>query len=413
VAFLLSDLSGGGVQRMTLALVDGLVRRGAACRLVLCRAEGPLVDTLPVGLPVDVLQPRRTAAARVAIWRADPAGTLALARPVLLPWRTRKIFRYLPALAAQLRARPPAILVAATPPLNLMAVWARRLAGATTKLVLTERTAPSVMLRNEPVWHKRYLAPVMRRTYPRADAIVAVSDALARDLAAVVGLEPGGIRTIYNPVVGPEVAAGAAAPLDHSWFAAGTPPVILAVGRLGEQKDFHTLVRAFIELRRTREARLMILGEGGTPAEDARLRGELTELAAAAGVGGDLALPGFVANPFAYMARAALFVLSSRYEGLPGVLIQAMACGCPVVSTDCPTGPREILEEGRQGPLVPVGDVAAMARAMAVTLDQPPDRQSLRRRAAAFGKDRSVERYLALFRELGVRLAAPVACGTT
>jgi glycosyltransferase involved in cell wall biosynthesis len=162
---------------------------------------------------------------------------------------------------------------------------------------------------------------------------------------------------------------------------------VLAVGRLAGQKDFPTLLRAFAQVRATRPVHLLILGEG-------KRRPQLEALAAALGVAEYVALPGVSENPFAYMARAAVFVLSSAYEGLPTVLVEALACGCPVVSTDCPSGPAEILDGGSYGPLVPVGNDTALAQAILSVLDTPPDPDCLRARAALFSVDRSVDRYL-------------------
>jgi glycosyltransferase involved in cell wall biosynthesis len=195
------------------------------------------------------------------------------------------------------------------------------------------------------------------------------------------------MRTVYNPVVTPELLAQAEAIAPHPWLQDGGPPVVLGVGRLVDQKGFATLLEAVARLRRERPLRLLVLGEG-------RRRGALERQARRLGLGADFALPGFAPNPFAYMARAGVFVLSSVYEGLPGVLIQALACGCPVVSTDCPDGPREILAGGEYGPLVPVGDAAALAAAIGRVLDAPPDRERLRRRGQAFGVEPAVLAYL-------------------
>ena len=198
------------------------------------------------------------------------------------------------------------------------------------------------------------------------------------------------MTTIYNPVVTAELVSQSRAPLDHPWLQLGAPPVILGVGRLHEQKDFPTLLRAFARVRAKREARLIILGE----AKHAEYRTELTTLAAQLGIANDVMFPGFVDNPFAYMAHAAVFVLSSAWEGLPTVLIEALACGCPVVSTDCPSGPAEILENGKYGPLVPVGDDVALADAICSVLNTPPNRDWLRARGALFGVDHVADRYL-------------------
>jgi len=219
--------------------------------------------------------------------------------------------------------------------------------------------------------------------------VVAVSNQVADDLTKTVGLDRQSVTTIYNPVVDDDLRASAAEELENAWFGPGAAPVILGVGRLTEQKDFATLIRAFAGVRAQREARLVILGEG-------RLREDLEELASKLGIQQDVALPGFVKNPFQYMARASVLVLSSEYEGLPGVLIQAMACGCPVVSTDCPGGSAEILADGKYGALVGVGDADAMTAAVLAELDNPADRNTLLRRAEDFSVEQAGTNYLAL-----------------
>jgi glycosyltransferase involved in cell wall biosynthesis len=194
-------------------------------------------------------------------------------------------------------------------------------------------------------------------------------------------------RVIHNPVVTPGLLAQATARLDHPWFAPGQPPVILSAGRLTRQKDHETLVRGFALLRERTPARLIILGEGEERGNLERLTGQLSLRA-------DVQLPGFTLNPFAYMARARLFVLSSRWEGFGNVLAEAMACGAPVVSTDCPSGPAEILQNGVFGRLSPVGDAPALASAMLEALTLPPDPDLLKTRALQFAPDHAVQQYL-------------------
>jgi glycosyltransferase involved in cell wall biosynthesis len=217
-------------------------------------------------------------------------------------------------------------------------------------------------------------------------------------LQARLGLPAQRIATVYNPIVSPKLVDLADAPLDHPWLAPGAPPVVLGVGRLARQKDFATLIRAFKAVRSLRPARLIILGEG-------QERAKLEALITAERLAGDVSLQGFEPNPFRYMRRAAVLALSSVHEGLPGVLIQAMACGTPVVSTDCPSGPAEILEDGRWGRLVPVGDADAMAAGIAAALDDPapPD---VAARAAAFSVEAAVSAYLKV---LSVRPDQPQA----
>jgi len=236
-------------------------------------------------------------------------------------------------------------------------------------------------------WRWRFLPPLIRGVYPWADAIVAVSNGVADDLSSTAGIARKRITTIYNPVVTPGLQEKARATLNHPWFAPGSPPVVLGVGRLAAEKDFPTLLKAFARVRAVRKARLMILGEG-------RERATLEALAHELGVATDVELPGFVDNPFAYMARAAVFVLSAVWEGFGNVVVEAMACGCPVVSTDCPSGPAEIMDGGAYGSLVPVGDDAALAKAILSVLETPPDLERLRARAALFSVDRAADQYL-------------------
>jgi glycosyltransferase involved in cell wall biosynthesis len=274
---------------------------------------------------------------------------------------------------------------------NLQALWARRLAGTETRVVISERTTLSAAIRepnrrNAARW--RELPLLVRRYYPWADAIVAVSAGAATDLSMLAALPPSAIQAIYNPVVSHKMLQSARAPVAWPWPADGSP-IIVAAGRLEPVKDFPTLLRAFALVRKRRRARLAILGSGSS---EKTLRNLAREL----GIEADFALMGWVANPFAYMASASLFVLSSRYEGLPGVLIQALACGCPSIATDCPNGPREILDHGRYGTLVPPCDAEAMAKAMEDTLDSPPDRRGLARRGLEFSVEGATDRYLSV-----------------
>jgi glycosyltransferase involved in cell wall biosynthesis len=381
---------------MTLALAKRCIALGHRVDLVVLRDRGPLADSLPPDLRRVPLARRGSFRRRLLPLRADPLGAAALARPVLLARHTDWQLAYLASLRDYLAHERPDGLLTGTPRLNILAVLARRLARVPTRLLLSERTAPSHDgIGSDPLWRKRHLPALMRRSYAEADAVIAVSNGVAQDLAILTGLSAKQITTIYNPVVGPELATLAAAPVAHPWLEESGPPVILGAGRLTDQKDFPTLVRAFARLRASRPARLIILGNAGRPVLTAERMEALTSLAKSLGVEADLDLPGYVENPVAWMAKASLFVLSSAWEGFGNVLVEAMACGCPVVSTNSPSGPAEILDGGRYGRLVPVGDDEALAEAMAATLDAPPSPALLRGRAGEFTVERAADAYLA------------------
>lgn len=385
IALFIRSLKGSGAERSMANLAMALAERGHEVDLVLAEASGPFLKDIPPTVRIVDLKVRSTfSALPLAIRR--PHDFLALL-PLLLNLPGRRTFGAIPALAAYLQQRRPTALLSALHIGNIAAVIARDLSGVDVRLVLSQRNHFTSQVLNAQDPEIARLAPAVRRFYPRADAVVGVSGGVSADIVEACGLQPDRVHTIYNVVAGPELDRQAQEPLDHPWFAPGQPPVILGVGKLKAQKDFPNLIRAFGLLRQSRDARLLIAGDGPD-------RGGLEEFVRAEGRGGDVALLGFVANPFAYMARADLFVLSSEFEGLPGVLIQALACGCPVVSTDCPSGPNEILEGGRHGPLVPVGDPAALAEAMARVLDAPPSRDDLKRRGAFFSADRAADRYL-------------------
>jgi len=390
VALLLPSLAGGGVARVVLNLGESLVRGGHRVDLVLCRAEGAYRDRIPSGLRPVVLRRAIPLVARGLALAADRAGWRELALPVLLPLRGAPAFSGLGDLVRYLRRERPDALIAAKTHTNLVAIWARTLAGSPARLLVSQHSVLSQEIADAGGrrWRWRHAAGLVARSYPRADAIVAVSDAVAEDLAAAAGIARARIATVHNPVDARRIAERLREPPEHPWLAAGAPPVVLGAGRLRPSKDFETLLRAFAEVRRARDARLVILGEGPE-------RGALAALAGRLGVGDDVSLPGFVDNPFAYMARAGVFALSSRHEALGNVLVEALACGCPVVATDCPGGVGEILGGGAHGRLVPVGDIAALAAAILEALARPGDLESRQARARAFSPDLATRRYLA------------------
>jgi glycosyltransferase involved in cell wall biosynthesis len=297
--------------------------------------------------------------------------------------------RHLLRLRAYLRERRPRVLLAAGQRPNLIAATCKRLWRPSTRLILSIHNSLTRGLDELGGFRRRMRILGMRLTYPAADTLVCVSAGVAEDLARYLDLAPGKIHVIHNPALGRRQAEGATGTPPHPWLEPGQPPVILGVGRLTRQKDFPTLIRAFALVAAERDCRLMILGEG-------RDRRDLERLAADLGVSERVALPGFVEDVTGYMALARLFALSSAWEGFGMVLVEAMAAGTPVVSTDCPSGPREILLDGELGPLVPVSDPPALGRAMIEVLESPTDPDRLRRRAADFASDVAAGHYLNL-----------------
>ena len=305
----------------------------------------------------------------------------------------RRALAALPPLVSYLRRERPKALLSSMEHVNLIAVWARRMSRASTRLVLGVPNVQSENVRGSATRRERFVPWLARLFYPWADEIVAVSRGAADDLARSARLPRERIRVIYNPVVTPELLERAGEPAPHPWLEPGGPTVILGAGRLTAQKDFATLVRAFAlaRARAARPVRLIILGEG-------ELREALQALASDLGAAPEVRFPGFVENPYAFMSRSKVFVLSSAWEGFGLALVEAMACGTPVVSTDCPAGPAEILDGGKYGRLVPVGDAQALAEAILATLAAPPPADVLRRRAQDFSLEKIGAQYMeALF----------------
>jgi glycosyltransferase involved in cell wall biosynthesis len=356
----LPDLSGGGIERLQLDLVPLFVAAGLEVTLLLGTTQGSLVGQVPAAASVVSLNAPRQLTA-------------------LLP-----MMRYL-------RRAQPAILLVHTEHAAIISLWARVIAQSPTRIIVCQHNTLSAQCAR-PQWQFRVLPVLFRLFLGFADRIVAVSAGVADDLPKCCGIARERIDVIYNGVVGNDFATKRAAPIDHPWFGAG-PPVIVAAGRLVDQKDFATLITAFAMVACKRDVRLVLLGEGP-------LRSSLAELAQSLGVAERIDMLGFRANPLPYMREAALVVLSSRFEGFGMVLAEALACGTPVVSTDCPHGPAEILDHGRYGRLTPVGDPPALAQAIMATLDAPLPREALENRGCAFTIRASAERYLDLFAEV-------------
>lgn len=291
----------------------------------------------------------------------------------------------LPKLVRHLRQSRPDALLTAKDHAAKVGVLASRIGRLNVPVYVKVTNTLSQTLRR-PV--KRYTA---RMLYRLAARVIAISNGVRDDLLHKFGMRPELVEVIYNPMFTPDFPERAAQPIDHPWLQDGQRPVFMGAGRLTTQKDFITLVEAFARLRARRECRLIIMGEGVE-------RDNILRRASELGVSDDVDLPGYIQDPIPWMARAAAFVLSSRYEGLGNVLVEAMAVGTQVVSTDCPSGPREILQDGRFGYLVPVGDPDALAEGMERALEDPLEREHLLSGAERFRSAAIAKQYLRLMR---------------
>jgi glycosyltransferase involved in cell wall biosynthesis len=359
IALFVPRLVAGGAEHVMLTLAGGFVQRGHAVDLVAVKAEGVLLSRVPDGVR-------------------------------LIELGTRRVVESVPALMRYLRKERPSALLSTLNTANAVAVAAAKLARRGTRVVIRQADHFSRSLEQRQYASTAFLRPLVRLAYPRADAVIAVSCGVADDLAMRLSIPRVRIHVVPNPIVTTDLLHLSHCPVDHPWFAAGAEPVILGAGRLTGQKRFDLLIRAFARVRQRRACRLVILGEGDE-------RPALEALVQELGLGQVVSLPGFAENPFAYMAKARLFVLSSAWEGLPGALIQALACGIAVVATDCDSGPREILQGGTFGRLVPVGDEPALADAICATLEEPPA-HSAAQAYLPYGESTAVDAYLRILK---------------
>lgn len=362
IALYLQDLRGGGVERATVDIVPHFLALGSQVTVLLHQRRGELLGSLPAGVPVVAFETSRTS------------------------------FDLLP-LARWLRCERPDVLLASLHHNNVTAMLAAALSRTRTRVVVCQHNALSHEAALMGSWKYRVLPLLYRLMRPLAAGMVAVSRGVANDTAARCGIRRERIAVIHNPVITADFEARAQAPVDHPWLRQREVPVFIAVGRLVPQKDHETLLHAFARLAARRDARLILLGQGP-------LEGVLRRLARELGVDDRVELAGFQANPLPWVRQATALVLPSRYEGFGNVIVEALGCGTPVISTDCEFGPAEILGDGEFGALVPVGDAEALAQAMAQDLRARWPADVLKARARQFDAASSARRYMWLFRTL-------------
>ncbi len=377
--------------RVFLNLSETFAQKGFKVDLVVCQAIGEFFDQIPPNIRLIQLKAHSIRQGRSLALSANPKSFFKLLFPILMARQPPQVLPYLPDLIDYLKKETPRSFLSGKTHTNLVALWASKIANTPTRMVISERTNLSFQLMGAKgrKWRWRFILPVIRTTYPSAQAIIAVSNGVADDLSRCSHIPRTKITTVYNPVVTDQILQQAQEPLSHPWFSPESPPVILGTGRLVPQKDFPTLIKAFAKMRKRKRTRLIILGDS----DNTTYKNQLIALANSLGVGEDIQFPGFVKNPFSFMANASLFVLSSKWEGLPGVLIQALACGCPVVSTNCESGPAEILNNGEFGKLVPISDVNQLAEAMLSTLEKPLPAHILQTRSMIFSANTAFQHY--------------------
>ena len=361
LALYLPSLRGGGAERVMVNLANGFAQLNIKTDLVLAHAEGPYLEDV---------------------------STLVN----IIDLNSSKVITSLPGLVRYLKNSRPEAILSTMSHANIIAILARKLARMTKKTTLIIREANTLSLNSkhtDKIFDK--LMPLFTRLfYPSADAIVANSIGSAKNLSKYAGIPYDNIRIIANPLNIQRIREQGNKKPVHPWFHNENNKIIVSVGRLEEQKGFDILIKAFAVVKQKNPAaRLMVIGEGDK-------RTELENLVYSLGLSNTVSLPGFVVNPYSFMNHAAMFVLSSRWEGLPNALLEALALGVPVVATDCPSGPAEILENGQYGKLVPVDDYKILAKAILETLDNPIGREILQASTNNFSLDKILDRYLSL-----------------
>jgi glycosyltransferase involved in cell wall biosynthesis len=344
---------------MMINAAEAFVQLGCPVDLVVARNEGPLRDSVPDNVHVVSLDADRL---RLALWR----------------------------MIVYLRRERPVAVMPTMTSASILAVLACRLSGTGTRVVI----------RHASILGKRQRPWLVRLVYPLADGIIAQSAGMAQDLVEQARLPAERIHVIHNPTVNDGILRSAAEPVDHPWFVDHDRPVVVAVGRLAKMKGFEVLISAFSRVHRRMDCRLVILGEGDARAS---LEAQMSKL----GLQNDIWMPGFLHRPLRYVARSDVFVLSSRVEGFSNAMVEALALGTPVVSTNAPGGSAEILEDGYWGALVPVGDDEAMAEAIIGTIESPPHtRAALIQYSQRFNSKVIARRYMDL---LGIESGDNVA----
>jgi len=369
IAFVLANLKFGGVEKVVLSLAKGFVEKGLEVTLVLANKEGDFLKQVPHGVNIDSLN----------IPAPDSRGFFANAPCVFV------------ALLRYFSNHDFNVVFPSWYHIDLITMFAIRLVNLfkknTIRIIFILHGIYESYLSQSRI---KYLFSIIasKIVLKLPDKLVAVSESVKKSFG-----NDDKIAVIYNPVVTPDMLDKSNEPVDQDFFTAKKVSIIISVGRLSQEKDFATLLRAFAIVEKEIDSQLVIVGEG-------KERENLQRLARNLHIEDSVWMPGFVENPYKYVSKSSVFVLSSKFEGFALVLVEALSVGCPVVSTDCPGGPREILENGKYGKLVPVGDHEALAKAIIDTLKNPPPKELLQERGKMFSVEAAVNKYLELIWDL-------------
>jgi glycosyltransferase involved in cell wall biosynthesis len=336
IAFFIPNLDGGGAERVMINLANGMSDLSdTSVDFVVTQKTGPLIKNI-----------------------SDKVNLINL--------NSSRIATSVYPLVSYIRKEQPDAMISALNTANIIAIAAKILSGKTTTLIVTEHNTLSVTSNNPSLNRARLIPWLISKLYHRANGIVAVSKGVADDLSHVTSIARNQIEVIYNPVITPEVRILSEKPCSDEWITDKSTPVLLGIGRLSRQKNFSNLLKAMSIVLKTKKAKLIILGEG-------ELREDLQSLINELDLSHYVRLPGFVSNPYTYIRNADVFVLSSLWEGLPTVLIEALYNNTKLVSTNCPSGPDEILDQGRYGTLVKTDSPEDLAKGIlnALTTDSP------------------------------------------
>ncbi len=368
IAFFIPSLACGGAEKVIIKIANKCYHEGYDVDLLLAKKDGEYKDQVDNGINI--------------IW-----------------FNKTHVVGCLPQITAYLNNNHTNALITAIENCNLVAIFSKILArrNKTTKIIISVHSTLSKLIKESKNIKIKILLVLIKRFYLFADEIIAVSEGIANDLAEILG-SSSKINKIYNPIWEDKILEKANEKVDHKWLESKIDtPVILAIGRLSREKNFEMLLDAHVKVRAKFDAKLIILGEGP-------LRNVLTSKANILGINEYLDMPGFVSNPFAYLSKASVFVLCSKVEGLPNVLIEALACGTPIVSTDCRSGPREILDNGKYGYLVPEGNVLALTERIIDCLSGNTivfDRNTLLEHLNKFSLDKVINLYISLIKKKG------------